>query len=42
MARYNEWYPMTNKWYSIQHMCTGIDTREPQYRFEDNRMVWSH
>ena len=33
---------MTNKWYSLQHMCTGVDTLEPSYRFEGNRMIWSH
>ena len=41
LARGNYWYPMTNKWHSLWHMCTGMDTLEPNYRFERNRMVWS-
>ena len=40
LAQYNDWYPMTNKWHSSQFLCTGVDSREPHYRFEKNRMVW--
>jgi hypothetical protein len=33
---------MTNKWFSAQALCTGVDAREPQYRFEKNRVVVSY
>lgn len=42
LARWNDYYPMVNKWHSSQALCTGIEARDPNFRFERNRFVISY
>lgn len=42
LAQYNEWYPMPEKWHSEQASCSGFDTREPWYWFDEHRLVFTY
>ena len=42
LAQYNEYYPMPEKWQSVQMLCTGIETREPLHWFDNNRLVFTY
>ena len=39
LAKYNEWYPMHEKWISTQLVCTGMDTRDQTFNIDNNRFV---
>jgi hypothetical protein len=42
LAKYNEYYPMPEKWNSESERCSGIETREPLHWFESDRLVFSY
>ena len=39
LAKYNEYYPMPEKWQSEVERCTGVETREPHHWFDSDRAV---
>ena len=39
LAKYNEWYPMNEKWISMFLVCTGMDTRDQTFNVDNNRLV---
>lgn len=42
LAKYNEYYPMPEKWNSIAEQCTGVETREPHHWFDNDRLVFTY
>ena len=42
LAKYNEYYPMPEKWESQVERCTGIEYREPHHWFDGERLVFSY
>ena len=41
-GKYNEWYPMDEKWISTLLLCSGMDTRDQTYNIDNNRFVITH
>lgn len=41
LGQFNEWYPMPEKWQNEQAACSGMETREPLFWFDEKRMVWT-
>ena len=42
LGQFNEWYPMPEKWMNEQALCSGLETREPLYWFDQKRMVFTY
>ena len=41
-GKYNEWYPMDEKWISTLLLCSGMDTLDQTYNIDNNRFVITH
>ena len=42
LAQYNEYYPLPEKWQSIPMLCTSVETHDPHYWFDKNRLVFTY